>query len=103
MAYRPRLDLNRSRAFGNKGHPWGVQPKPQTTIQIIIIMHAKNILRPIALFAALTLMTLSASSAPFQIGQKFPSILLPSLEDGQPLSVQQFHGEKVLLPIFASW
>jgi hypothetical protein len=37
------------------------------------------------------------------VGQPFPSILLPSLLDGKPLSVKDFQGKKTVLHIWASW
>jgi hypothetical protein len=39
----------------------------------------------------------------FEVGQSFPNWVLPSLEDGRPLSLAQFRGQKLLLHIFASW
>ncbi|RMG56253.1 MAG: hypothetical protein D6723_00690 [Acidobacteria bacterium] len=47
-----------------------------------------------------------AAQAPptgFEVGQPFPSITLPALRDGQPMSIAQFRGRKVILHIFASW
>lgn len=37
------------------------------------------------------------------VGQPFPAIVLPSLADGEPMSIRDFRGEKVVLHIFASW
>ncbi len=39
----------------------------------------------------------------FKIGEPFPNIVLPSLENGQPASMTQFRGKKLILHIFASW
>ncbi len=39
----------------------------------------------------------------FRVGQVFPDIVLPSLEDGQPTSMSEFRGQKVILHVFASW
>jgi len=36
-------------------------------------------------------------------GQPFPTIALPSAEDGRPTSLAEFRGEKVVVNIFASW
>jgi peroxiredoxin len=33
----------------------------------------------------------------------FPDITLPALEDGRPLSLRAFRGQKVILHVFASW
>lgn len=38
-----------------------------------------------------------------EAGQRFPKIVLPSLEDGRPASLAQYRGKKVLLHVFASW
>jgi hypothetical protein len=38
-----------------------------------------------------------------QVGQPVPDFVLPSLEDGSPMSLAQFRGKKVLLHVFASW
>ena len=42
---------------------------------------------------------------PFQLktGQPFPDLVLPALADGQPSSLRQYRGQKVLLHVFASW
>ena len=39
----------------------------------------------------------------FKVGERFPNIVLPSLENGQPASMTQFRGKKLILHIFASW
>ena len=36
-------------------------------------------------------------------GTPFPHLTLPAIEDGRPMSVADFHGQKVLLHIWASW
>jgi len=45
----------------------------------------------------------SLPAADFQPGQQFPAIVLPSLKDGQPMSIMQFRGKKLILQVFASW
>jgi hypothetical protein len=45
----------------------------------------------------------SAQEVPVRVGEPFPALVLPSLEDGSPLSIEQFRGRKVLLHQFASW
>lgn len=44
-----------------------------------------------------------ASDARVRVGEPFPSLVLPSLADGAPLSIEQFRGRKILLFQFASW
>ncbi len=39
----------------------------------------------------------------FKVGQPFPNLRLPSLKDGNPASLSDFRGQKVILHIFASW
>lgn len=38
-----------------------------------------------------------------RVGQPHPDFTLPSLADGEPVSLSQFRGRKVLLIHFASW
>ncbi len=45
----------------------------------------------------------SAEPPTIEVGQPFPAIVLPSLTDGEPMSIRDFRGEKVVLHIFASW
>ena len=37
------------------------------------------------------------------VGEPFPLLRLPSAEDGEPVSIARFRGEKVVLHVFASW
>ncbi len=39
----------------------------------------------------------------FEVGQVFPNLVLPSLEDGRPGSIAEFRGQKLILHIWASW
>ena len=36
-------------------------------------------------------------------GEPFPDIVLPSAEDGRPMSLADYRGKKVVLHVFASW
>ncbi len=38
-----------------------------------------------------------------EVGQPFPELALPSIEDGTMHSLAEFRGRKVLLEVFASW
>ena len=42
-------------------------------------------------------------SSGFEVGQPFPAVSFPGLEDGEPRSVADFKGEKLILHVFASW
>jgi hypothetical protein len=55
---------------------------------------------------ALFLLTMTGYTYPqnqFRVGQSFPALQLPALEDGHPVSLSDFSGRKVILQIFASW
>ena len=39
----------------------------------------------------------------FKVGQPFPDVVLPSADNGRPMSLAQYRGKIVLLHIFASW
>lgn len=54
--------------------------------------------------AALGLLLGSHSLADeIEVGRPFPTLTLPSLDEGQPLSVASFQGKKRVLHIWASW
>jgi hypothetical protein len=38
-----------------------------------------------------------------EAGQPIPEVVLPALDDGRPMSISDFRGEKVVLHVFASW
>ncbi len=44
-----------------------------------------------------------AASYGLQVGQHFPTMAFPALEDGRPRSISEFRGKKLVLHIFASW
>ena len=39
----------------------------------------------------------------FEVGQPFPVAAFPSLDGGEPMSVADLRGHKVILHVFASW
>lgn len=39
----------------------------------------------------------------FKVGDAFPLMALPALEDGRARSVADFRGQKLILHVFASW
>jgi len=47
--------------------------------------------------------TIIAWPQTIKLGDPFPEISLPEVRDGQPMSVTDFRGRKVLLHVFASW
>lgn len=40
---------------------------------------------------------------PFEAGKPFPALVLPALETGEPASIAEYRGKKIILHIFASW
>jgi hypothetical protein len=42
-------------------------------------------------------------AAELKKGEPFPSLILPSVEDGQPNSMLAYRGRKTVLHVFASW
>ena len=45
----------------------------------------------------------ATATPPLEVGQPFPDLVLPALADGQPLSIADYRGKKVVLLVFASW
>ena len=41
--------------------------------------------------------------SPFAVGDLFPDLAFPALEDGTPTRLSDFRGRKVMLHVFASW
>ncbi len=44
-----------------------------------------------------------AQETDFEVGQPFPTLSFPALEDGRPRSIADFRGQRVILHVFASW
>ncbi len=44
-----------------------------------------------------------AATPKFRVGDRFPDLTLPSLEDGEPVSLGVFRGRKLVLHVWASW
>ena len=44
-----------------------------------------------------------SSTEELKSGVPFPRLVLPSIEDGSPMSIADFRGQKVILHIWASW
>lgn len=45
----------------------------------------------------------SAAETGLDVGNRFPELVLPSLADGDPLSIASFRGRKLVLHVWASW
>jgi hypothetical protein len=46
---------------------------------------------------------LSLMAHGFENGTAFPDFSFPSLKDGEPVSITDYRGQKVVLHVFASW
>ena len=58
------------------------------------------------LAAALFVTSVARAQLPptgFEAGQAFSDLVLPSMDDGHPVSLGQFRGQKIILHVFASW
>ncbi len=47
--------------------------------------------------------TPAGASVELKVGQAFPALVLPSLDEGAALSIADFRGRKIALHVFASW
>lgn len=56
-------------------------------------------------FIAWTVPTTSVRAERYapHVGERHSEIVLPTIHDGKPVSLSQFHGKKVLFIQFASW
>ena len=64
-------------------------------------MKQANLTYVAALFALGT--ASAAGASPFRVGEPVPRLRLPSIEDGRPLTLADFSGEKLMLHVWASW
>jgi hypothetical protein len=55
------------------------------------------------ILVSICLSTSNLTAYELKVGEPFPTLTLPSLQDGRPLSVADFRGEKLILHIWASW
>lgn len=40
---------------------------------------------------------------PFEVGEPFPEVALPTLDGGEPATLAAYRGDKIILHVFASW
>jgi hypothetical protein len=52
---------------------------------------------------SLALVSETIAAAKLQVGTPFPTLFLPSLSDGSPMSMKDFRGRKLVVHIWASW
>ncbi len=53
--------------------------------------------------SAVIILAAGAAADSIKVGEPFPDLPLPDMVDGQPRSIADFRGQKVILHIFASW
>ncbi len=56
----------------------------------------------LAFFLAASTAMAQLPSSGYEVGEPFPTLVLPDL-DGEPGSIADYRGTKVVLHIFASW
>ncbi|MHC4991114.1 MAG: TlpA family protein disulfide reductase [Planctomycetota bacterium] len=66
-------------------------------------MRTRPLLLAITLLAFVGIARHATGAPPIEVGQPFPDLVLPSLENGEPMSISDFRGRKVVLHVFASW
>jgi hypothetical protein len=55
------------------------------------------------LFLILIMAMESRGATSLDVGSFFPDLVLPSIDEGEPSSVQDFQGKKRIVHIWASW
>ncbi len=71
-----------------------------------MVKNSRQLLTSIALGSVAMFSTPFSTSAQeegLQIGDRFPEIVLPSLQGRTPLSIASFRGRKLVLHVWASW
>lgn len=94
---------------GDRSEAFSVVP----SLDVVLSRHFADTMRAMrisprnALFALLLassqVATPQDASKRFKVGEPFPDLVFPSVENGQPNSIAAYRGKKVLLHIFASW
>ena len=66
-------------------------------------MKLSRVLTGLALGSAAMLAPSGAQNTGLEVGDRFPDVMLPSLDGGEPLSIASFRGRKLVLHVWASW
>lgn len=66
-------------------------------------MKLSRVLTGLALGSAAMLAPAGAADTGFDVGDRFPELVLPSLDGGEPTSIASFRGRKLVLHVWASW
>jgi len=67
------------------------------------MIDALRIMAGVLFVFLLGVVTIAAGAPRIAVGEPFPVLRFPALEDGRALSVTSFRGQKLVLHIFASW
>jgi hypothetical protein len=107
MASLDAVEFRNSADFGLESSPQvgpvfsklnrGSTPQEEDTMRLLLMLAV------VAMAISLEDAMAKPSSTGFKVGEPFPNLVLPSLEDGKPLSLARFRRQKVILHIFASW
>jgi hypothetical protein len=62
----------------------------------------KPMILALTIFASIPFIAYAAGSNP-EPGQPHPDFIFPAIDDGRPVTLSQFRGQKILLIEFASW
>ncbi len=66
-------------------------------------MKLTRILTGLAVGSAMLAPATNAANTGLDVGDRFPELVLPSLADGEPISIASFRGRKLVLHVWASW
>ena len=66
-------------------------------------MKLSRVLTTLAIGSAMLTPSGAAAGTGLDIGNRFPELTLPSLVDGEPMSIASFRGRKLVLHVWASW
>lgn len=80
-----------------------VEPTLTPAILNAFMNCAQSCFLSVVFLAMIHSQTQSVQGADFRAGEPFPDLVLPSASDGEPMSVRQFLGKKLVVQIFASW
>ncbi len=73
-----------------------------STHPLTLLMAVTSLVSSVVVCASLPTSAIADDYAP-QLGAQHINFTLPTIDDGRPVSLEQFRGKKVLLIQFASW
>ena len=66
-------------------------------------MQICRLLIALSLGATVMLFPAETQGVGLDVGDRFPDLVLPSLDGGEPTSIASFRGRKLALHVWASW